>query len=76
MALRKQPRSMARELALLSISQIKTKKDQLNTEDLDDLILALFLVLIFLGPKRLSQCQKSPSEPFEKHILHSCFSKA
>lgn len=39
MALRKQPRSIARELALLSISQIKTKKNQLSTKDLDDLIL-------------------------------------
>ena len=45
MALRKQPRSMARELALLSISQIKTKKNQLSTEDLDDLILAAIRTL-------------------------------
>ena len=45
MALRKQPRSIARELALLSISQIKTKKNQLSTEDLDDLILAAIRTL-------------------------------
>ena len=38
MALRKQPRSIARELALLSISQIKTK-DRLETEDVNNLIL-------------------------------------
>lgn len=37
---RKQPRSIARELALLSISQIKTKPEQLETEDLSDLVLA------------------------------------
>ncbi|MCC0177001.1 transcription antitermination protein NusB [Waterburya agarophytonicola K14] len=46
MALRKQPRSIARELALLSISQIKTKKNQLNPEDLDSLILAAIRTLI------------------------------
>ncbi len=40
MALRKQPRSIARELALLSISQIKTKKGKLPQEDLDSLVLA------------------------------------
>lgn len=45
MALRKQPRSIARELALLSISQIKTKKNQLNSEDLDSLILAAIRTL-------------------------------
>lgn len=45
MALRKQPRSIARELALLSISQIKSKKDKLNQEDLDDLILAAIRTL-------------------------------
>ena len=45
MALRKQPRSIARELALLSISQIKTKKDKLTREDLDDLILAAIRTL-------------------------------
>ena len=45
MALRKQPRSIARELALLSISQIKTKKNQLDPEDLDSLILAAIRAL-------------------------------
>ncbi|MBE9044127.1 transcription antitermination protein NusB [Pleurocapsales cyanobacterium LEGE 10410] len=45
MALRKQPRSIARELALLSISQIKTKKNKLTQEDLDDLILAAIRTL-------------------------------
>ena len=40
MALRKQPRSIARELALLSISQVKTKKSKLSQEDLDSLVLA------------------------------------
>ncbi len=35
---RKQPRSIARELALLSISQIKTSTKKLELEDLDDLI--------------------------------------
>ncbi|MGF1539365.1 MAG: transcription antitermination factor NusB [Pleurocapsa sp.] len=34
---RKQPRSIARELALLSISQIKTSTKKLETEDLEDL---------------------------------------
>ena len=36
---RKQPRSIARELALLSISQIKTSTNKLETEDLNDLVL-------------------------------------
>lgn len=45
MALRKQPRSIARELALLSISQIKTKKNQLSSDDLDSLILAAIRTL-------------------------------
>jgi transcription antitermination protein NusB len=45
MALRKQPRSIARELALLSISQIKTKGDKLAAEDLDDLVLAAIRTL-------------------------------
>ncbi|MDJ0570959.1 MAG: transcription antitermination factor NusB [Pleurocapsa sp. MO_192.B19] len=45
MALRKQPRSIARELALLSISQIKAKKDKLTEEDLDNLILAAIRTL-------------------------------
>lgn len=45
MALRKQPRSIARELALLSISQVKKKKDQLSEEDLDSLILAAIRTL-------------------------------
>ncbi len=46
MALRKQPRSIARELALLSISQITTKKNQLSAENLDDLISAAIRTLI------------------------------
>lgn len=45
MARPNQPRSIARELALLSISQIKTKKNQLNSEDLDSLILAAIRTL-------------------------------
>ena len=45
MALRKQPRSIARELALLSISQIKTKKNNLDSDDLDSLILAAIRAL-------------------------------
>ena len=45
MALRKQPRSIARELALLSISQVKKKKDQLSETDLDSLILAAIRTL-------------------------------
>jgi transcription antitermination protein NusB len=35
---RKQPRSIARELALLSISQIKSSTKKLETEDLEDLV--------------------------------------
>jgi N utilization substance protein B len=45
MALRKQPRSIARELALLSISQIKTKQGKLTEEDLDSLVLAAIRTL-------------------------------
>lgn len=45
MALRKQPRSIARELALLSISQIKTKQGKLSQEDLDSLVLAAIRTL-------------------------------
>ena len=45
MALRKQPRSIARELALLSISQVKKKKDKLSEADLDSLILAAIRTL-------------------------------
>ncbi len=45
MALRKQPRSIARELALLSISQIKTKQGKLSESDLDSLILAAIRTL-------------------------------
>ena len=45
MARLNQPRSIARELALLSISQIKTKKSKLNSEDLDSLILAAIRAL-------------------------------
>lgn len=40
MAKRKQPRTIARELALLSISQFKSKSTNLEDLDLDDLILA------------------------------------
>jgi transcription antitermination protein NusB len=46
MALRKQPRSIARELALLSISQLKTKQDDFSQEDLDSLVLAAIRTLI------------------------------
>ncbi len=45
MALRKQPRSIARELALLSISQIKNKEGKLSQEDLDSLVLAAIRTL-------------------------------
>jgi N utilization substance protein B len=45
MALRKQPRSIARELALLSISQVKTKQGKLLEEDLDSLVLAAIRTL-------------------------------
>lgn len=45
MALRKQPRSIARELALLSISQVKTKQGKLAQDDLDSLILAAIRTL-------------------------------
>lgn len=45
MALRKQPRSIARELALLSISQIKTKQGKLSQDDLDSLVLAAIRTL-------------------------------
>lgn len=37
---RKQPRSIARELALLSLSQLKTSKRKLEEKDLDSLVLA------------------------------------
>jgi N utilization substance protein B len=46
MALRKQPRSIARELALLSISQIKTQKNKVTEEDLNNLIVAAIRTLI------------------------------
>ncbi len=36
---RKQPRSIARELALLAVSQIKGKPEKLAKEELDDLVL-------------------------------------
>ena len=42
---RKQPRSIARELALLSLSQIKTRMDRLNDRDLDSLVLAAIRTL-------------------------------
>ena len=45
MALRKQPRSIARELALLSISQVKTKQGKLTQDDLDSLVLAAIRTL-------------------------------
>lgn len=45
MALRKQPRSIARELALLSISQIKAKKGKLAQVDLDSSISAAIRTL-------------------------------
>lgn len=40
MPARKQPRSVAREIALLSLSQIKGKPDKLETVELDELMLA------------------------------------
>ena len=45
MARPNQPRSIARELALLSISQIKNKKNNLDSQDLDSLILAAIRTL-------------------------------
>ena len=39
MPFRKQPRSIARELALLAVSQIKGKPEKLAKEELDDLVL-------------------------------------
>ena len=45
MALRKQPRSIARELALLSISQVKTRRGKLSQDDLDSLVLAAIRTL-------------------------------
>ena len=45
MAPRKQPRSIARELALLSLSQIKTSSDKLEEQDLDSLVLAAIRTL-------------------------------
>ena len=45
MALRKQPRSIARELALLSISQIKVKKGKLTQDDLSSSISAAIRTL-------------------------------
>ncbi|MDJ0687303.1 MAG: transcription antitermination factor NusB [Xenococcaceae cyanobacterium MO_188.B32] len=42
---RKQPRSIARELALLSLSQIKTSSDKLEEQDLDSLVLAAIRTL-------------------------------
>lgn len=42
---RKQPRSIARELALLSISQLKTSPDKLDEQDLDSLVLAAIRTL-------------------------------
>lgn len=45
MSPRKQPRSIARELALLSLSQIKTSSDKLEDQDLDSLVLAAIRTL-------------------------------
>ena len=42
---RKQPRSIARELALLSLSQIDTSSDKLEERDLDSLVLAAIRTL-------------------------------
>ena len=42
---RKQPRSIARELALLSLSQIKTSSDKLEEQNLDSLVLAAIRTL-------------------------------
>ena len=45
MALRKQPRSIARELALLSISQVKVKQGKLTQSELESLVLAAIRTL-------------------------------
>ena len=42
---RKQPRSIARELALLSLSQLKTSTKRLDDRDLDSLVLAAIRTL-------------------------------
>ena len=42
---RKQPRSIARELALLSLSQLKANPDKLKEQDLDSLVLAAIRTL-------------------------------
>ncbi len=42
---RKQPRSIARELALLSISQLKTNTNKLDREDLENLVSAAIRTL-------------------------------
>lgn len=43
---RKQPRSIARELALLSIAQVSTNPSKLEEEDLDSLVLAAVRTLV------------------------------
>jgi N utilization substance protein B len=43
---RKQPRSIARELALLSISQIKPEKNEAENEDLNSLVLEAVRTLV------------------------------
>lgn len=70
MALRKQPRSIARELALLSISQVKTKKEKLTEEDLDSLILAAVRTLTIEVQDNL-EAASAGIKRGEDHLLNS-----
>ena len=70
MALRKQPRSIARELALLSISQIKAKKNKFSAEDLEDLISAAIRTLIIEVQDNL-EAASAETKRGEERILSS-----
>ena len=70
MALRKQPRSIARELALLSISQIKVKKGKLTQEDLDSLILSAIRTLTIEVQDNL-EAASAEIQRGEERILNS-----
>ena len=70
MALRKQPRSIARELALLSISQIKVKKGKLTQEDLDSLIFAAIRTLTIEVQDNL-EAASAEIQRGEERILNS-----
>lgn len=71
MALRKQPRSIARELALLSISQIKkTQKGRLALEDIEGLILAAIRALTIEVQDNL-EAASAELKRSEERILNS-----